>query len=113
MAIGLPVGYAQGMEADLLHRLHECRFSRAEIEKIRRSKRKRSRRAKERMLADLAAAGRVDGVLLDLHGAMVAEDADDGEGALLERIREAAPRTPLESPCMGGTRRVSTRSENT
>src|SRR5262244_348241 len=31
---------------------------------------------KQRMLADLAAAGRIDGVLLDLHGAMVPEGQD-------------------------------------
>ena len=36
-----------------------------------------------------------DAIMLDLHGAMVVEDNDDGEGALLERIRAAAPRTPL------------------
>ncbi|MDB5810570.1 MAG: microcystin degradation protein MlrC [Betaproteobacteria bacterium] len=36
-----------------------------------------------------------DGILLDLHGAMVVEDEEDGEGALLERIREIAPSTPL------------------
>ncbi len=33
--------------------------------------------------------------MLDLHGAMVAENAEDGEGVLLERIRKIAPRTPL------------------
>jgi microcystin degradation protein MlrC len=36
-----------------------------------------------------------DAILLDLHGAMVAENSDDGEGDLLERIRALAPRTPL------------------
>ncbi len=36
-----------------------------------------------------------DAILLDLHGAMVAENSDDGEGDLLERIRAIAPRTPL------------------
>ncbi|WP_343650987.1 M81 family metallopeptidase [Herbaspirillum sp.] len=36
-----------------------------------------------------------DAILLDLHGAMVAENADDGEGVLLERIRRIAPQTPL------------------
>ncbi len=40
------------------------------------------------MLIDrLKAAGRVDAVYLDLHGAMVAEHVDDGEGELLERVR--------------------------
>ena len=36
-----------------------------------------------------------DAILLDLHGAMVAENSDDGEGDLLERIRGIAPDTPL------------------
>ncbi len=35
----------------------------------------------------LAAAGRVDALYLDLHGAMVAEHLPDGEGALLSRLR--------------------------
>ena len=35
----------------------------------------------------LRAAGPVDGLLLDLHGAMVAEHVDDGEGELLARLR--------------------------
>jgi len=36
-----------------------------------------------------------DAIMLDLHGAMVAENAEDGEGSLLERIRQIAPHTPL------------------
>ncbi|GAC1553465.1 MAG: M81 family metallopeptidase [Collimonas sp.] len=36
-----------------------------------------------------------DAIMLDLHGAMVAENAEDGEGALLESIRKIAPHTPL------------------
>lgn len=39
------------------------------------------------MLADLRAAMPVDGVYLDLHGAMVTEHLDDGEGELLIRLR--------------------------
>ena len=39
------------------------------------------------MLARLRAAGPLDGVVLDLHGAMVAEHVDDGEGELLARVR--------------------------
>jgi microcystin degradation protein MlrC len=35
----------------------------------------------------LKAAGRIDAVYLDLHGAMVAEHLDDGEGELLARVR--------------------------
>ncbi len=36
-----------------------------------------------------------DAVLLDLHGAMVAETTDDGEGTLLERVRAIAPGVPI------------------
>jgi microcystin degradation protein MlrC len=32
-------------------------------------------------------AGKLDAILLNLHGAMVAEHTDDGEGTLLERVR--------------------------
>jgi microcystin degradation protein MlrC len=39
------------------------------------------------MLKDLAAAGPLDGIYLDLHGAMVAAHHEDGEGELLRRIR--------------------------
>ncbi|KPK08427.1 MAG: microcystin degradation protein MlrC [Betaproteobacteria bacterium SG8_39] len=36
-----------------------------------------------------------DAVLLDLHGAMVTEAHDDGEGELLRRIRTLAPKLPV------------------
>src|SRR5919197_2686474 len=36
-----------------------------------------------------------DAILLDLHGAMVTQSIDDGEGELLRRIRTIAPHTPL------------------
>ena len=36
-----------------------------------------------------------DAILLDLHGAMVTERHEDGEGELLARIREIAPRVPV------------------
>ncbi len=36
-----------------------------------------------------------DAVLLALHGAMVAEEYDDGEGELLNRIRKIAPNVPI------------------
>ena len=36
-----------------------------------------------------------DAILLDLHGAMVSEEAVDGEGTLLQRIRAIAPNIPL------------------
>ncbi|MGF1551357.1 MAG: M81 family metallopeptidase [Paracoccaceae bacterium] len=42
-----------------------------------------------RLVAMIAEAGTLDGVLLDLHGAMVADHADDGEGEVLRRVREA------------------------
>src|SRR5262252_9467570 len=51
---------------------------------------------KERMLRDLKAAGSVDGVLLDLHGAMVTEEHDDGEGDLISAVREVVgPSVPI------------------
>ena len=51
---------------------------------------------KDRILADLAATGRVDGVLLDLHGAMVPEGLDDGEGDLIAAVRTAVgPNVPI------------------
>tara|TARA_B100001059_G_scaffold8673_3_gene7147 strand:+ start:4881 stop:6401 length:1521 start_codon:yes stop_codon:yes gene_type:complete len=37
----------------------------------------------------------VDGILLDLHGAMVTQSYTDGEGELLRRVRELAPRVPI------------------
>ncbi|MEF9601425.1 M81 family metallopeptidase, partial [Paracoccus sp. PXZ] len=46
--------------------------------------------------AILAAVGKgCDGILLDLHGAMVTRSHDDGEGELLRRIRAAAPGVPI------------------
>lgn len=36
-----------------------------------------------------------DALFLDLHGAMVSEETDDGEGTLLERIRYLAPDLPI------------------
>ena len=36
-----------------------------------------------------------DAILLDLHGAMVTENFDDGEGVLLQRIRAIAPDVPI------------------
>jgi microcystin degradation protein MlrC/RimJ/RimL family protein N-acetyltransferase len=51
---------------------------------------------KERMLADLGRSGPFAGVLLDLHGAMVVEGADDGEGDLILAVRQAVgPRVPI------------------
>ena len=45
--------------------------------------------------AILAAGPGCDAVMLDLHGAMVAENTDDGEGDLLEALRKALPDAPI------------------
>src|SRR5436305_6748266 len=39
--------------------------------------------------------GGYDGIMLDLHGAMVTESHEDGEGELLRRIRAIDPNTPI------------------
>lgn len=55
-----------------------------------------SRDAFERISDALCAAAlECDVMMLDLHGAMVAEHYDDGEGEMLQRIRAAAPGLPL------------------
>ncbi|NDZ17983.1 microcystin degradation protein MlrC [Variovorax sp. WS11] len=41
------------------------------------------------------AAPGCDAILLDLHGAMVARNSEDGEGDLLARVRAAAPGVPI------------------
>lgn len=41
----------------------------------------------------------IDGALLDLHGAMVAEHGDDGEGELLARMRAKRPGLPIAVTC--------------
>ena len=41
------------------------------------------------VLESLAAAGAVDAVYLDLHGAMVTEHLEDGEGEFIRRVRQA------------------------
>jgi microcystin degradation protein MlrC len=51
--------------------------------------------ARDRLLADLRMAGPLDGVLLDLHGAMVVEGLDDGEGDLLGAVRAAVGAVPI------------------
>ena len=45
-------------------------------------------------IVDAVAQG-CDAVLLDLHGAMVTQTFDDGEGELLRRIRAVAPHAPI------------------
>ncbi|MBB1091782.1 M81 family metallopeptidase [Rhodopseudomonas palustris] len=48
------------------------------------------------MIDGIKAAGRLDAVYLDLHGAMVTEHLDDGEGELLARVRKViGPNLPL------------------
>jgi len=51
--------------------------------------------ARDRLVADLRAAGPLDGVLLDLHGAMVVEGLDDGEGDLLGAVRATVGAVPI------------------
>jgi len=48
------------------------------------------------LLEDLAAADSLDGVYLDLHGAMVAEHVHDADGEMLARVRRlVGPRVPV------------------
>lgn len=47
------------------------------------------------LILDEVRKGGFDGILLDLHGAMVTESTEDGEGALLAQIREIDPHTPI------------------
>jgi microcystin degradation protein MlrC len=48
------------------------------------------------LLEGIQAAGHIDGILLHLHGAMVTEQVDDGEGHLLEAIRRlVGPDLPI------------------
>ncbi|MDW3221480.1 MAG: M81 family metallopeptidase [Paracoccaceae bacterium] len=50
----------------------------------------------DEIISGVAAAGDLDGVFIDLHGAMVAEHEDDGEGALLMRLRDTVgPDVPI------------------
>ncbi|SDG38174.1 Microcystin degradation protein MlrC, contains DUF1485 domain [Sulfitobacter delicatus] len=50
----------------------------------------------QEIVAGIAEAGPLDGVFIDLHGAMVAEHVDDGEGELLRRLRaEVGPEVPI------------------
>lgn len=48
------------------------------------------------MLTGIKNAGPIDGVLLELHGAMVAEGIDDGEGTILAAVRDlVGPHRPI------------------
>jgi microcystin degradation protein MlrC len=46
-------------------------------------------------ICETAAKGGFDGVMLDLHGAMVTESLEDGEGQFLRRLRALLPQTPI------------------
>jgi microcystin degradation protein MlrC len=46
-------------------------------------------------ICEAAAQGGFDGIMLDLHGAMVTESLEDGEGALLQRLRALDAKTPI------------------
>jgi microcystin degradation protein MlrC len=46
-------------------------------------------------ICDAVAKGGFDGIMLDLHGAMVTESYEDGEGELLRRIRALDATTPI------------------
>jgi microcystin degradation protein MlrC len=48
-----------------------------------------------RMITDAVERGKFDALWLDLHGAMVTDRFDDGEGELLRRIRAIDARTPI------------------
>lgn len=47
------------------------------------------------LLDGLREAGQIDGVLLELHGAMVAENARDGDAEILRRVREVVGSIPI------------------
>jgi microcystin degradation protein MlrC len=47
------------------------------------------------VICDAVRKGGYDGIMLDLHGAMVTESVEDGEGELLRRIRAIDPDTPI------------------
>jgi len=46
-------------------------------------------------ICEAAAAGGFDGIMLDLHGAMVTQSLHDGEGEFLKRLRAIDPVTPI------------------
>ncbi len=53
-------------------------------------------RLKRKLIANLRSAGKVDAVLLHLHGAMLAENAPDAEGDICRTVREViGPEVPL------------------
>jgi microcystin degradation protein MlrC len=46
-------------------------------------------------ILEVVARGGFDGIMLDLHGAMVTESLEDGEGQFLKRLRAIDPKTPV------------------
>ena len=48
-----------------------------------------------KLILDEVRKGGFDGILLDRHGAMVTQSTEDGEGAMLRRIRDIDPVTPI------------------
>lgn len=49
-----------------------------------------------KLLAGIAAAGAIDGVLLELHGSMIAEGIDDADGFILQAVRrQVGPDVPI------------------
>jgi microcystin degradation protein MlrC len=46
-------------------------------------------------ICEAAARGGFDGIMLDLHGAMVTQSLEDGEGEFLKRLRAIDPKTPI------------------
>jgi len=46
-------------------------------------------------ICEAVARGGYDGIMLDLHGAMVTESLEDGEGQFLKRLRTIDPDTPI------------------
>src|SRR6201981_932497 len=46
-------------------------------------------------ICEAVARGGFDGIMLDLHGAMVTESLEDGEGQFLKRLRAIDPKTPI------------------
>src|SRR5260370_8879934 len=46
-------------------------------------------------ILEAVARGGFDGIILDLHGAMVTESLEDGQGPFLKRLRAIHPTTPI------------------
>lgn len=86
-AMGAFVAYAEAAGATLVTPVHATAFPSGPV----------AQDAYEQMCAPIIAEARrgCDAILLDLHGAMVTEALDDGEGELLERLRAAVGDVPI------------------